>query len=282
VPVEADSTVRRCAVLGSPIAHSLSPALHRAAYAALGLAWTYDAVEVGEDALPAFMAGLDTRWRGLSLTMPLKRRVLDLCDEVDEVAAMLASANTVVIDSRGARAAFNTDVGGFVDAFAEAGVTELGSVAIVGAGATAASALAAVARMGASQVSILARSPAKAAALTALGPVLGIEVGVRDLAMPPGPSGQRAFDAVVSTIPAAAQSGLAAQLADLAPVVFDVIYHPRLTPLVAQARARGVVVVEGFALLLHQAATQVQLMTGAVQAPLEAMRAAGLAALGNR
>ena len=88
----------RCAVLGRPIAHSLSPAMHRAAYARLELDWTYDACEVGEQDLPAFVAGLDDSWRGLSLTMPLKRAVLPLLDEVSPVASQVGAANTVVLE----------------------------------------------------------------------------------------------------------------------------------------------------------------------------------------
>src|SRR3954452_11264573 len=105
----------RCAVLGSPIAHSLSPVLHRAAYAELGLDWTYDAVEVDSAGLGKFVAGLDDRWRGLSLTMPLKRVVLPMLDETDRWATVSQAANTVVRDG-GRLSGFNTDVPGAVAA----------------------------------------------------------------------------------------------------------------------------------------------------------------------
>ncbi len=91
----------RAAVLGRPIAHSLSPVLHRAAYAALGLDWTYDAVEVGADGLPAFLEHLGDDWAGLSLTMPLKHAVLPLLATCSELATAVAAANTVVIDEGG-------------------------------------------------------------------------------------------------------------------------------------------------------------------------------------
>jgi shikimate dehydrogenase len=269
----------RCAVLGSPIAHSLSPVLHRAAYRSLGLDWSYDAYDVAEDALAGFVAGLSDRWRGLSLTMPLKRAAVPLCVEVCARARLLGSVNTVVIGEEGERRGHNTDVTGFVRAFAESGVTALGSVVVVGAGATAASAVAAVADLGAEHVTVLARSPSRAATISALGPALGLEVTVGDLAQPPW----RAADAVISTLPAAARDAIAAgTLGSLAPVVFDVVYAPARTPLIDSALGSGGRVIGGFALLLHQAARQVELMTGTRGAPLDAMRAAGMAALGNR
>ncbi len=268
-------------MVGSPIAHSLSPVLHRAAYAELGLSWTYDAVEVAQAQLAGFVGGLGPEWRGLSLTMPLKRCVLDVCDQVEDEAATLGSANTMLIGQDGRRTAANTDVGGFLGALGEAGVMGLGSVAIVGAGATAASALAAAARMGAQQATVLARSASRAAPLIALGLRLGVAVDVHNIAEPL-PTRGLSVDAVISTIPAAAQTAVAERLAGLAPVVFDVIYHPRLTPLVEQARSQGLTVVEGFSLLLYQAGRQVELMTGVDSAPLEQMRAAGLVALGDQ
>jgi shikimate dehydrogenase len=269
----------RCAVLGSPIAHSLSPVLHRAAYRELGLDWTYDAVDLSEDGLAAFLAALTPDWRGLSLTMPLKRRIVGLCDQVDDVAAMLESANTVVLDGSGGRWGYNTDVGGFVAAFAEFGVTELASVCVVGAGATAASALAAVAMMGCRQVTVLARSVPRAAVVTRLAPLLKLDIRVLDLSEPVDST---AFDAVVSTIPAAGQAAVADRIASIAPVVFDVVYDPRSSPLTQRAQSEHATVIDGFWLLLHQAAKQVELMTGVAKAPIEQMRAAGLEGLGNR
>ncbi len=104
---------RRCAVLGSPIAHSLSPALHRAAYAELGLDWRYDLIEMDEAGLAGFVAGCARSWRGLSLTMPLKVVALQL-GEVDPVARQAAAGNTLVFESDGSRRVYNTDVGGLV------------------------------------------------------------------------------------------------------------------------------------------------------------------------
>jgi shikimate dehydrogenase len=279
MPAEPSTAEWRCAVLGSPIAHSLSPVLHRAAYLALGLDWTYDAFDVTEDRLAGFLAGLSSRWRGLSLTMPLKRAVVELCDEVSAQARLLSSVNTVVLGVGGQRCGHNTDVTGFVRAFHEAGVRTLGSVLVVGAGATAASSLAAAAELGARRATVLARSPQRASALTRLGPALGLEVYVRPLDLPLGPPA----DAVVCTLPPDGRGAIAtAELASLAPIVFDVVYAPARTPLIEAACDAGAQAIGGFALLVHQAARQVELMTGVDEAPLEAMRTAGLAALGNR
>jgi shikimate dehydrogenase len=260
------------------VAHSLSPVLHRAAYRELGLDWEYDAYEVAVGELAGFMSRLSTRWRGLSLTMPLKREVIDLCDDVTAQGRLLSSVNTVVIERDGTRKGHNTDVTGFVRAFAEAGVSTLDSAVIVGGGATAASALAAVAALGARQVTVLARTTARAASLGDVGPALGVHVVVRALADPPATR----VDAVVSTLPVDAQRAeTAAAVVGLAPVVFDVVYSPTRTAFTEAGHAAGATVIGGFALLLHQAARQVELMTGADEAPLEAMRGAGAAALGN-
>ncbi|MBO0821304.1 MAG: shikimate dehydrogenase, partial [Nocardiopsaceae bacterium] len=146
----------RAAVLGKPVAHSLSPFLHRAAYAALGLDWSYETVECDEAGLPDFVTSRGPDWAGLSLTMPLKRTVLPLLDHVDPVAAATGGANTVVFRPDG-RYGYNTDVQGITAALTEAGAGSAGvgsadaigagaagagSVLILGAGATACSALA--------------------------------------------------------------------------------------------------------------------------------------------
>jgi shikimate dehydrogenase len=262
-------------VLGSPIGHSLSPVLHRAAYDALGLDWSYDAYDVREETLGDFVAGLPSEYRGLSVTMPLKSAVIPLCTSVTETARLVGSVNTVLLEPDGSRAGDNTDVPGMVAALAEFGMTDATSAVIVGAGSTAASALAAMARLGASHVVVLARTPEKAARLMSIGATVGAEVVVEPL----GAARQVASaDVLVSTIPAEAQASDAGPLAGVAPVVLDVIYHPSRTPLLAAVAEAGGTAVPGMALLLHQAARQVELMTGCA-APLEAMRAAGLTSL---
>ncbi|HLL61587.1 MAG TPA: shikimate dehydrogenase, partial [Propionibacteriaceae bacterium] len=125
----------RCGVLGSPIEHSLSPNLHRAAYAALGLDWAYDRFELTAEQLPAFVAGLDDSWRGLSLTMPLKEAVLGL-GEVDPVARRAGGGNTLILDGP-RRRVYNTDVPGLVWAVRRATAVALPRVTLLGSGATA-------------------------------------------------------------------------------------------------------------------------------------------------
>lgn len=270
---------RRCAVLGRPIAHSLSPALHRAAYAELGLDWAYDAVDVGEDGLPGFLAGLGPDWRGLSLTMPLKRAVVPLLDEVDEIVALSGVANTVLLDDDGRRRGANTDVPGAVAALQERWDGPFDTAVVLGGGATATSVLLALARLGCAQATLLVRDPARAAPT--------VEVVRR---APNAPALEVATlgtparaDVLVSTVPASAQRPALVDALD-APVVFDVVYDPWPTPLADRARQRGSVVVSGLDLLVHQAVRQVALMTGVPVAdvPLARMRAAGEETLRRR
>jgi shikimate dehydrogenase len=252
----------RAAVLGRPVAHSLSPLLHRAAYAALGLEWRYDAVEVGEDDLAAFLGGCGPEWAGLSLTMPLKQAVLPLLTTVSPLVAAVAAANTVVLRD-GERAGHNTDVHGIVAALREAGITGASRAVVLGGGATARSALAALAELGErSPVLVVRSSPEETLAAAAR---LDVTPSVR----PWDPSVLDGCDLVVSTVPAAAADGLAPHAAHV-PVLLDVVYSPWPTALAAACRG---VVVSGERMLLHQAAAQVELMTGR-PAPLEAMDAA--------
>jgi shikimate dehydrogenase len=250
----------RAAVLGSPIAHSLSPRLHRAAYAALGLDWEYDAVEVAEADLAGFLDGLDETWAGLSLTMPLKQAVLPLLDQVSDLARDVAAANTVLVRD-GALHGDNTDVHGVVAALRETGAPLDGPAVVIGGGATARSALAALRDLGHGSIALLVRS--EPVETLAAAERLGVEVAVtRDPAVL-GTAG-----VVVSTLPAGAADPLAERVTGV-PVLLDVVYAPWPTALAAGCRGT---VVGGAAMLLHQAARQVELMTGRA-APLEAMRA---------
>jgi shikimate dehydrogenase len=265
-------------VLGSPIAHSLSPVLHRAAYAELGLDWAYDAVEVTEDGLAAYLDGLTPDWRGLSLTMPLKRAVLPLLDEVDDRAAQAGGANTVVLD-RGRRLGLNTDVPGAVAALQERGVGAVSTATVLGGGATAASVLLALADLGCRSATLVVREPARAEETVAAvarhpsAPKLDV---VRFGEAPTG-----AVDVVASTVPPTAQDAGVLAVGAAAGVLFEVLYEPWPTPLAAAALRSGQGLVSGLDLLVHQAVLQVRLMTG-LDAPLEAMRGAGEAALAER
>ena len=270
----------RAAVVGSPIAHSLSPALYRAAYAALGLdGWTYEAIECDEAGLPALIASCDGSWAGLSLTMPLKRTVLPLLDRTEALAADVGAANTVVF-AGGQRRGYNTDVPGMVAALAEAGVSSPASATILGAGATACAALAALRAVGLVTATVQVRDPVRADGLLAAANRLGLTVELR-----PFGSEVRDGDLLVSTVPPGAPDFYAERswVSRARPsAVLDVVYDPWPTPLARAASQWGAVAVSGFDLLLHQAARQVELMTGLGPAPLAPMRAAGQSELARR
>jgi shikimate dehydrogenase len=272
---------RRAAVLGSPVAHSLSPALHRAAYAALGLTgWRYDRFEVDEAALPGFVADLDPAvWAGCSLTMPLKRAVIPLLDDITDTAARVEAVNTLVIGPDGRRYGDNTDIPGMLAALAERGVTSVPSAAVLGAGATASSALAALARICTGQVTVYVRGPARAAQMRQWGERLGVTVRVADW-----DDAAKALTEplVIATTPAGAADHLADAVPTAPGVLFDVLYDPWPTLLAAAWSARGGRVTSGLDLLVHQAVLQVEQHTGRAPAPLAAMRAAGEAALAAR
>ncbi|GHH48430.1 shikimate dehydrogenase [Streptomyces candidus] len=277
MPVSKAAESRRAAVLGKPIAHSLSPVLHRAAYAELGLDdWTYDRFEVDEAQLPAFIGELGEDWAGLSLTMPLKRAVIPLLDEVTDTAASVEAVNTVVLTDDGRRLGDNTDIPGMVSALRERGVEKVESAAILGAGATASSALAALARICAGPVTAYVRSEARADEMRTWGERLGVDVRTVDWA-----DAREAFAAplVIATTPAGTTDALAEDVPDTTGTLFDVLYDPWPTALAAAWSAHGGSVVGGLDLLVHQAVLQVQQMTGAAVAPLAVMRAAGERAL---
>jgi shikimate dehydrogenase len=266
-----------------PVEHSLSPVLHHAAYAALGLrGWRYDRYAVDEPGLRGFVDGLGPEWAGLSLTMPLKREALEVADEIDPDAAAIGAANTLV--RRGsAWHATNTDVDGIVETLHEVGIARVDRAVVLGAGGTAQAALAALRRLGETAPTVLVRDPARAGALRATAERLElaprIVVGFPDpeaieAALPPA-------DVVISTLPAGAADALVGRAWDPATVVLDVIYAPWPTAMAAAAAAAGCRVAGGLEVLLHQAVGQVELMTGR-PGPTAAMRAALLAAAGNR
>jgi shikimate dehydrogenase len=266
----------RCAVLGDPVAHSLSPTLHNAGYAALGLDWSYDAVRVPAGGLAAFLAGLDASWRGLSLTMPLKREVLDLADEVSDRARLAGAGNTWV---RGERTLVdNTDLPGAVAAVRERYDGPVRSATILGAGATAASTGLALCELGATRVTLLARSPERAAETVAAirRHPAEPEVVVGSLA-----DDVASGEVLVSTVPADAQTPDLLARCTAPDAVFEALYEPWPTPLAALARDSGRALVGGLDLLVHQAVLQFEMFTG-LPAPLAQMRAAGEQALAAR
>ncbi|MER6248630.1 shikimate dehydrogenase [Streptomyces griseorubiginosus] len=274
------TAARRAAVLGKPIAHSLSPVLHRAAYEELGLTdWSYDRFELDEAALPGFVEGLGPEWAGLSVTMPLKRAVIPLLDGISETAASVETVNTVLFTEDGRRLGDNTDIPGMVAALRERGIEQVDSAAILGAGATASSALAALARICTGEVVAYVRSEARAAEMRQWGERLDVEVRTADWA-----DAAEALRAplVIATTPAGATDALAHAVPERPAALFDVLYDPWPTELAARWSMIGGAVVGGLDLLVHQAVLQVELMTGLGPAPVEAMRKAGEHALAAR
>ncbi|MGN7701185.1 shikimate dehydrogenase [Cellulosimicrobium sp. 22601] len=281
---------RRAAVLGHPVAHSLSPVLHRAAYEALGLdGWSYEAIDTTEEQLPTLVNGLDASWAGLSLTMPLKHAVIPLLDHIDPLANVVGAVNTLVVQPTGGRrptfVGTNTDVHGLVAALRE-GLGERGArtAVVLGAGATAASTLAALAELGCTAPTVLVRSLGRTGTLQRAAHRMGVEPRFEILDSSPALVARlRQAEVVVATLPSRAADPVADALAQAAPrvtgVLLDVVYDPRPTALSAAWAAAGGIVVGGERMLLHQAAEQVRLMTGKV-APLAAMDQALEAALG--
>lgn len=242
----------RCAVLGSPIAHSRSPVMHRAAYDALGLDWTYEAIDIEAGGLADFVTGLGDDWGGLSVTAPLKREAAAFATTATDVVLRLGVANTLVRRRSAAGTthwhAANTDVPGAINALAERGVSAVRSVRILGGGATAESMLLVVRELGATDIEVVVRSRHK---------VTFEEVTVRSLSDPAGAG----VDLLISALPSDAAGPRATEWAASAAAIFDVSYEPWPTPL-ATAAVSGQPFVSGLDLLAHQAALQVELMTG--------------------
>ncbi|WP_419707407.1 shikimate dehydrogenase [Promicromonospora sp. NFX87] len=281
------TTTRRAAVLGHPVAHSLSPVLHGAAYRALGLdGWQYGVHDVTEDALEGFLSDVDAGWAGLSLTMPLKQVVIPLLDHVDPLAEAVGAVNTVLFSAAGGSGSgavtitgTNTDVHGIVAALREGlGVRGVADAVILGGGATAASALAAVAELGCVSPRVFVRSLDRIGPLRAAVARMGVSPSFEVFDEQATTSALAVADAVVSTTPKYAADQWAPLLTGLLTgagekprgVLLDVVYDPRPTALQSAWAALGADAVGGERMLLHQAAEQVRLMTGR-PAPLAAM-----------
>jgi shikimate dehydrogenase len=258
----------RAAVLGSPVSHSLSPLLHRAAYAALGLdGWHYDAIECREDGLAGVLAAAGPDVVGYSCTMPLKRAALAIADSASQEATAIGAANTLLrIEDQWF--ADNTDWVGVRDCLAERGVPTIGRVALIGAGGTAQAALAAL--LDAEDVVALVREPSRATEL--LETAARLDRPVR-LALLDDVAEVGAADLVISTVPGAGADPLAQLSWRREQALLDVVYDPWPTSLARSFARSGAPVVSGAAMLLRQAVRQVELMTGRA-APIPAMRAA--------
>lgn len=261
---------RRAAVLGHPISHSKSPALHRAAYAKLGLDIDYSAIDVTVERLPAFMAGLEAEddWCGLSVTMPLKTAMVDEVDEVRGSGAYLGVINTVAFETteQGVRrVGHNTDVAGIVEAVRNAGVREQPDSAILGGGGTSAAAIAALQELGSRHVDVYVRDAGRAAEAKAAAAAVGLSIQLRPMAE--AAEGIAGADLVISTLPPRAADGTAAQLDQLSDgvtgVLLDVAYDPWPSRIAEAWQSHGGVVVPGLEMLLYQAVEQIRLFSGA-------------------
>ena len=267
IPAPTGAT-RVCAVIGSPIAHSLSPALHNAAFSALGLDYVYVAFEVGAGSGEAAVgAARALGLAGLSVTMPLKGEVAGAVDALTPTAAALGSVNCVVADG-GRLTGHNTDGAGFLASLE--GVAVAGRRCLVlGAGGAARSVVHALAGVGAS-VAVWNRTPGRAEAAAALAGRNGQVVAT------PSPRG---FDVVINAT-SAGMAGTAGEgfvpidPDELTPdhTVVDLVYHPQATPLLVAAAERDARAIGGLGMLVHQAAEAFRLWTGHT-APIDAMMA---------
>lgn len=273
---------RRLAVWGDPIAHSRSPRLHAAAYGVLELDWEYGRRQVDEAGFDRAWRSLDADWRGLSLTMPLKHAAARDAISLDDDARLTGAVNTFLLSEDGPRG-FNTDVGGLARALDEFGVREPDAIRVLGAGATATSAVVAAARAGARAVEVRARRPEAAAPIAALGDALGVAIRVAALDRPP----LLPVDATIAALPGGTDLGrVADDLASVSGPLVDVVYGGWPTPLArAWARAGGEAH-DGLAMLLHQALLQVRVFVGgdpgvAVEREAEVLAAMRTALMGD-
>ncbi|WP_427868777.1 shikimate dehydrogenase family protein [Leucobacter luti] len=241
----------RLAVLGSPIAHSRSPLIHRAAYAALGIDWRYDAIRCGEAGLAGFLRSRGSEWRGLSLTMPLKEEAHRLAASLDPVAGESGVVNTLRRRADGGWDGFNTDVAGLAAAIRGAGLDARRTV-VLGSGATAVSAVLAARSLGAEHVAVRARN---AAAVAELVDRFGV-TAFADEGTEPRPT------LVVSTLPGTAGAALELPTGFTAIPLFDVAYDPWPSPLAERWRAAGGSATPGIAMLVEQAIVQIRIFLG--------------------
>jgi shikimate dehydrogenase len=269
--VSSTARAKKAAVLGSPIAHSRSPQLHLAAYRALGLdGWTYQRIECGADELPGVVSGFGPEWVGVSVTMPGKFAALRFADERTDRAELVGSANTLLRTPSGWRAD-NTDVDGVAGALGSEGFAA-GAAVVAGSGGTAPAAIVALAELGVTDITVVARNPDKATGLVALADRVGAVARFCDLNDGAISDAVATAGVLVNTLPVEVAARYAESFADV-PVLLDAIYDPWPTPLAAAVAAAGGRVISGLQMLLHQAFAQVEQFTG-LPAPRAAMAAA--------
>jgi shikimate dehydrogenase len=283
---ERQGLSRRFAVVGSPIAHSLSPLLHRTAYQALGVRdVSYDRYEVARGELAGFLSegegsGLD----GLSVTMPGKPEAFALAQGTDETSRLLGVANTLIRCSDGRWRAENHDVYGILAALRAHGVRRPTTVGVLGSGATAQCAVEAASRLDARSVLLTARSPEKLAALADFATGRGLEVHTVEFGR--SEDVLRA-DVAISALAAAGAAAVTSGWRErgvpgrgIAPVVLDALYDPWPAPFAAACAQVGAEVVSGLEMLVHQADMQIRSMLGVPAAPTDDMLAAARRQLG--
>ena len=251
---------RIAAVIGSPVRHSLSPALHNAAFESLGLDWVYTAFEVAPgEAVAAIAAMRALGLGGLSVTMPHKEAVAAAVDALDPAAAALRSVNTVVPQADGSLKGYSTDGAGFIAALAAKGVFVPGAnVCLLGGGAAARSLADALGRAGAARVAVVNRTASAAEATAALAGAVGLVGSSTDVAE---------ADIVVNATSVGmgtAELPCDPALLRAGQVVADIVYHPRETALLRAAAQAGAVALDGLGMLVQQAALQQVLWHGTV------------------
>ena len=254
---------KRFAVLGSPIAHSKSPAIHLAAYRVLGLDWEYGRAEVQKGLLRTFIAGLDQSWNGFSVTMPLKEEASRFADSLDEFASLTGATNTLAIDEFGKWHGYNTDVFGIVQAVLEARIGTIKHALIIGSGATATSAMVALSVLApGARVEVLARNKTSRKALLALGKKIGLKTytagGLR--------AASRVSNLTISTLPAGSLDAKAAKMVRAAfwtpkGALLDVAYDPWPSKLAQAWTAKNRKVISGLEMLIWQAVAQIRIFT---------------------
>jgi shikimate dehydrogenase len=279
------SQLRTLAVVGHPIGHSLSPALHTAAYEQLGLPWKYVAVDVQPGDFDSFLSSTDATLRGLSVTMPHKASALEAADTLDLLSERTGSVNTLLCgyNESGERSlsGFNTDVFGIVNALKDSGVEQAHHVAVIGGGATASSAVAAAAEIGAEHVSVIVRSPHKAFHLETVGQQCGVNVSVHSFEHI---AEIAEVEVAISTLPGDAEQSLVGLPKTSRATLLDVAYSPWPSARGAEWATLGGEVVSGLRMLAHQAVVQVRIfVNGSPFEPLHsevAVKEAMFAAVG--
>jgi shikimate dehydrogenase len=273
-------TSRTVGIIGWPVDHSLSPAIHNAAFADMGMDWLYVPLPVEPGRLPSAVEGLRSLgFAGANVTMPHKTATAALMDTLSGDARSVNAVNTIVVEGP-VLAGHNTDIGGFERFLRlDAGFDPDGRSALVfGAGGASRACALALARAGLRRLVVAARDPDRGAELVAIVDGLGVTTSI----VPFPATGDESFDLVVNATPLGA-GGEALPIPPVGPgcVVVDLLYEPAMTPLLATARAAGAMAFGGLGLLLHQAALSFELWTGQ-QPPVELMSAAALAELGDR